>query len=691
MERGVRDMKTRKAPPNPFATHRWETEQLHQIWIPPTISVVASPKACLISGLRGTGKTALLNCLGRLGPHRDRIEFLNPDALHDHCIGVYINVVKEFTEFLSLMAAEESATSSSYDMHLIQALAFRTYITFTALARALEITDDCRRAEVLTYSADQETVFAKSFINLLANHFESPRPALAATSILECASILNKVCMAIRINSTRLYGERVARLIGYVQPAKFYDDFCKILVSSALLSSGGTEHHIKISLDDVHRFGRPEQTLLNGLLEISTSPITWNLSFITGQFDPSLSSDPAAPLTRHDVERVDLNYESDPKGFRRLCKKLYDMRLGITGGDEREENAGYAKVLGNPNVSVLFGLMVSETASDSFRSRLFGEVGYVAEMLSNLDWPEQRPDSRPKSDPRRYLYQTYVFLVLFRGNRDRFEAFLKSRPAAQVDNYFRQKNVAALIAAANELGRSPPYAGTNALISLSDGNVRDFLLILSTLYDNVASDMSQGQSRIDYFSSQQVRTIPVSEQSRCFIQASRSYLIQIQASTTRVGRVLSALVDGIAQLTRLLQSRDRLKALTEPERGQISLNLTEVTLVGDALSRIDLLRRAIVLGQYVGVVRILKGSALPETSSQSSGQILFRLHRLVAPEYNYSSRGPFRAVHLQLRTALELTEERFIDAQSWAERVYGEVVDVQDVFKNGPEQHELFK
>jgi hypothetical protein len=676
---------------NPFASHRWETEVEHRIWIPPEAAKVASTKACLISGLRGTGKTALLNCLDRLAPQRERIRFLNPEALQDSCIGVYISIIKEFTDFLPLMSVDgEKLSFDGEDERRTHALAFRTYLIFTSLARALEVTDECRRYGVLDYPGQCELEFASSFNDLLLKHFENPPQERPARTLLECASTLLKVCMAVRVNSLRLYGERVIKLIGDVQPAKFYADFCGNIQQHRLLNTANLNHHIKISLDDVHRFGRVEQALLNSLLEINTAPITWNLSFVTGQYDPTISPDPNAPLTRHDVERVDLNYEENQRGFRRLCKKLYDTRLGIQD-DEKDEDGGYSRVLGNPNVSFLFLEMFQATASEAFRDKIFAQLEYVADKLSAVERAAGRGRHR-KSDRRRYLYQTYIFLVLFGGKRDRFEKFLSSRTHAQIDNYFRQKNIAALVAAANELGRSAPYAGTNALIALSDGCIRDFLLILAILYENTNSTAQvkhQSTGSINFFSAEDDRVIPIYEQSRSFVQASHSYLEQIEESTNRVGRVLSSLVDGVAHLTRLLQSQDPLKALALPERGQILLNFAETTLVGDAADRIALLRRALAMGQFVGAIRILRGVALSGTAAPNTDQMLFRLHRLVAPAHNYSSRGPLRAIYLPLRAALEFTEDRPVQAKNWAERVFSEIHDL-DAGDESADQQELF-
>ncbi|WP_342709937.1 hypothetical protein AAFG13_36840 [Bradyrhizobium sp. B124] len=536
-----------------------------------------------------------------------------------------------------------------------------TYLIFTAIARSLQAIDECRRKDILSYDAKQEMEFVETFWQQLwLNAFELGANSSKPDSLLACASLLLKMCMAVRINSLRLYTDRVVALVQGVQPVQFYRTACRILADSQLLHSRGHRFHVKVSLDDVHRFRRDDQALLNGLIELNTAPISWNLSFVSNHYDAGLSSDRDAPLSGHDVERIDLNYAKEPKAFRRLCLRLYEMRVGLPpASDDQEElrSPGYDKVLGNPNVSVLFDHLLETTSSEGFRERIYEHLDYIAALLNSAERTGSRP-SRP-ADPRKYLYHTYIFISLFEADRNKFVSFLSSRTPKQVDNYFRQKNVAALVCASNELGRAVPYAGTNALAAMSDGCVRDFLRILACLYESARTGIHQRQSRrppFDYFSAASAtRQIPVGEQSRGFFEASRDYIEQFDVPTVRAERVLADVVNGVGEFIRLLQSRDRARALSLPERGIIRLDLTEVTLLGVKRARLSCFD-----GRSISVSTRELSGCTKVSSCQARARVVrtliaFRLHRLAAPAFNISSRGPQRVVDVPLHFFLNLS------------------------------------
>ena len=72
--------------------------------------------------------------------------------------------------------------------------------------------------------------------------------------------------------------------------------------------------------------------------------------------------------------------------------------------------------------------------------------------------------------------------------------------------------------------------------------------------------------------------------------------------------------------------------------------------------------------------------------------ITFRLHRLTAPAFNVSGRGPLRKVRVPLNAILEFAEDRVIDPQDWAEKVYAQIGDSgDDVLLDEAKQNELFE
>lgn len=702
MERGVGAMTQNELRANPFAVNRWETESIHRIWIPPDVSIAAELKACFISGLRGTGKTVFLNCLDILAPDRSNYRFLNRRALPKSCIGVYINILSEFTHYFYLLGAINADKDRDENFSsIVHPLAFQTYLIFHAIGRSFSVVDDCRRHDRLDYTTSQESAFVSGFKQIWQRHFlDGTASEIVPTTLLDCATAMNRVCMAIRVNSMRLYADRVRSLIEAVQPIAFYHEVCALLLEHNLLMAAQRQFHIKICLDDAHRVAAADQRLINAILAVNSAPIGWNVSFITGRYDANSTLDQTAPLTDHDVNRIDLNYQDDYKGFKRLCSKMYNMRV-LDGRDDGFSAANgekeYWQILGRPSAAVLFGHLLGKTDRDSFRAKINDNLQYVAEKLQEHGVGTVGAAQRNHSDARRYLPQTYMFNVLFNGNRREFEHFLQQRSPKQLDNYFRQKNVAALICAANEIGADVPYAGLNMLVSLADGCVRDFLQILSILYNDAASSahgrsQARRQSRTSVFEPDSQGMLSIDEQSPSFIEASRRYVDHVAPTTDRTGRVLLNLVLAVGALQKLLQSRDRFKALAMPERGLIEFNFNETTLYADQNARELILRQAMSAGQYIGVIRILKGIVSPIPELRSVEPITFRLHHLTAPAFNVSARGPIHAVVVPLHAMLEFAEERVPDPQVWAQRVYEQIRDQKAVpVLSATRQAELFE
>ena len=681
--------------PNPFAAHRWETETVHRIWIPPDAATAATAKACFISGLRGTGKTVLLNCLDPLAPQRDNYHFLNRDALPQTCIGVYINILSEFTHYFHVLGVLNTPDAPADDAWRdpIHALSLQTYLIFHSLSRVFEVIDDCRRIDLLSYDSKTESAFVATFEAIWNQHFVDDPETPSPRTLLDCARSMARLCKKVRINSLRLYADRVIALIEGVQPIAFYHAICDAMLQHRLLVGCAGEYTVKICLDDVHRFLHADQRLLNSIIAVNKAPIGWNLSFVTGRYDATSTQDAAAPLTAHDVAGIDLDYQDDQPGFRRLCVHMYNMRImpDLTSEDALSDvNAASRRVLGRPNSSVLFQLIMG-TTNDRFRERLLGHLEYVAAQLSD------RGIGRLGENPMRYLPQAYVFDGLFAGDRRQFELFLEKRSTKQIDNYFRQKNVAALVCAANELRRGVPYAGLNVLVSLADGCVRDFLRILSVLYDTsrLGPKKKRGSPRPpspDAFRPDATGHMPIEVQSESFVDASHQYLDQFAVAPDRLGRTLTAAVHGVGILVRLLQTSDKMTALSLPERGAIEFSFGEPTLFADQTARIDLVRRALSMGQYIGVVRIIAGTVLPSNGVPQTDPITFRLHRLTAPAFNVSGRGPLRKVRVPLNAILEFAEDRVIDPQDWAEKVYAQIGDSgDDVLLDEAKQNELFE
>lgn len=680
--------------PNPFAAHRWETETVHRIWIPPDAATAATAKACFISGLRGTGKTVLLNCLDPLAPQRDNYHFLNKEALPQTCIGVYINILSEFTHYFHVLGVLNTPDKPASDAWCdpTHALSLQTYLIFHGLSRVFEVIDDSRRIDLLSYDTAAESAFVATFHTIWTQHFLDDTETEIPTTLLDCARTMARLCKKVRINSLRLYADRVTALIEGVQPIAFYHAICEAMLRHRLLIGAAGEYTVKICLDDVHRFLHADQRLLNSIIAVNKAPIGWNLSFVTGRYDATSTQDAAAPLTAHDVASIDLDYQDDQPGFRRLCIQMYNMRISPDqpiGDEPSDVNAASRRVLGRPNSSVLFQLIMG-TTNDRFRDRLLGHLQYVASQLAD------RGVGRHGENPIRYLPQAYVFDSLFAGDRRQFELFLAKRSTKQIDNYFRQKNVAALVCAANELGRGVPYAGLNVLVSLADGCVRDFLRILSVLYDTarLGSKKRRGtvRPRPDAFRPDATAQIPIEVQSESFVDASHQYLDQFAVAPDRLGRTLTAVVHGVGNLVRLLQTRDKTTALSLPERGAIEFSFGEPTLFADQAARIGLVRQALSTGQYIGVIRIIAGTVLPSNGVPQTDPITFRLHRLTAPAFNVSGRGPLRKVRVPLNVILEFAEDRVIDPQIWAEKVYAQIGNSgDDVLLDEAKQIELFE
>lgn len=649
---------------NPFADYRWEWEARHVIWLPPTkIQQLSSSTPVFLSGIRGSGKTTLLQVLDPRARQNPATKILNPQQLNRDCIGVYVYPLAEYIKLF-----QTRMLSAQKREHL-----FRIYILSLAFSEMFAVLKFSRAAGILFHNTSDEERFSARLEKRFKLSAMSPG-VYSATNFGQLSFVFSALCEAIRISISDGAKGRYDEIASKISPATLHRDTAKLLQDFKILTAGGVGKFIKICIDDAHRLPDEFQHSLNSIIQEPRSPISWCICHHSGRYAMTETAG-SDPLSGDDRLVIDLSYsgKEGEQEFRNVCRNLFVGRMkrndqGENAQPSEGEMEAYIKILGRVDSTRSFLDILELPESNSLRLRLASEVDYVALALKKkqseeLGYAGSRRLS--KTERLRYYYHTYIYVTLFSANKSTFEYFLKERTYTQVDNYFRQKWVTAVLCAAHECNVSAPYNGYSVVENLSDGCIRQFIKILRRLRDQI---MLNNGDPGKYFSLSAPRCIPAELQRRAIKATADQYVNDLKGETEEFSYFHIKLLLAISGLTKLLQTKEKSLALRNPELGLFRIDFAEKTLVsGELLER---LRGSIAYGVTTGSVRLTEGSA-GFRRPDFAGSIELRLHRIMAGYDGYSSRGPFRAVRIRLADLCQLVRQpQFDDLEKWCLQVY---------------------
>jgi predicted AAA+ superfamily ATPase len=150
---------------SPFQYNRWETDDLHLIWLPPKFNDWEKKKCVYLTGARGSGKTTLLRgfeWFQRL-KNESLISQLGKDPFEKKYIGVYLNMPDYVTEqFLDWPQKKESMTEIQIEEE--RGRLFALYIEYQSLQLLIKAIQTLRGEGIFNYSPEQEEKIVREIL-----------------------------------------------------------------------------------------------------------------------------------------------------------------------------------------------------------------------------------------------------------------------------------------------------------------------------------------------------------------------------------------------------------------------------------------------------------------------------------------------------------------------------------------------
>jgi hypothetical protein len=655
---------------NPFSDYRWEWESSHIVWLPPkTIQRLSAATPIFLSGIRGTGKTTLLQVLDPRVRAHPATTILNPQHLNSDCIGVYVYILGEYITLF-----KTSALSPNQQEQLFY-IFFYSYV----FSQMFETIRYCRGRRELSYDpVAEEKIAARLESRFKLSSF--CRGVYPPTNFGQLAFVLSKICETIRSSLLNGEIEDFALPLLEISPATLHAEVSRQLLRYKILVHGEIPRFIKICIDDAHRIPPPFQICINKVIQEPNSPITWCVAFIAGRYAFSQATSPD-DLTGDDRIKIELDYPDDQDEFRQICRNLFVARLkqffnpGTQVRISDRERESYINILGRVRSRELFLAVLQDPAAGPLRTEINENVSYVGDLLKHRTDIQHGKNSVKLRRKERadYFYQTYIYLRLFQGRKDEFDNYVKAERFDDLDNYFRQKVYASVLCAAAEVGKSPQYCGYAVFETLADGCVREFLKMMMSLYEipdvqKTFEEVLTGAGRESALRSEKIGTINRRSQTVAIKNTAHQYFQNMAGEIEAYSYFNVKLLHGLGRLIRMLQTKDIFFALRNPDFGKIRVNFQDADYLHPRLLR--RLKGALMHGLATGSLRQLNGFAGFEDDA-FRGHIEFRLHRIVAAHYDYSYRGPFRVFQLDLVDLAELiAAPDFGDIEGWVEGIY---------------------
>lgn len=649
---------------NPFATQRWEHDALHIICVPASMEEIADSKNVYLPGIRGSGKTTILNALDLRVRNSKEVLIKNKENMPNELIGSCISLLHQFTKRFKVLSSISSEVHEDV---------FTLYFHLISLSEILDTIVFARSEGILRYPINSE----REMVSEIFEEFPSLESYKKGNEItfLELSSAFRKICMKLRIDVGRTNIDPIIDLTGEISPPILYEVFCKKIVAKGILAvSDEKQYFLAICVDNAHFLSKDHQKFLNTVVQSSRSPICYKISFVKGLFNDSDTVDPSLALTTHDRKTISLDYSRDRKIFRTICKEVLIARLSQVTIDNpamkgrrntlRSYNQIMEMLFGPSDYNSVFDYLIKSTTMRR-RKRMHEFVESYESWFSSLceELEERQPERRVPP-----YYQAYIFNQLFKSDAARADRAFKGQEFDQIDNYFRQKAAAALTHYCAETRKDVPMLGEVSIGTVSDGCIRDFLLIQHHIFRT-----TEKSKRVRSFNLYNPRTVPAKHQADAIRQASEDYFMGRLDVNQRGGFHASRIVKALGRLIFLLQTKGE-NALRSNERGIICFDVGEKSLFDEEQGRhIDLVR-AINKGQDAGAIRVLEPSYISYDQERWSGVVKLRLHRLLASKFGFSPRGPLREVHVSLDEMLDLVGSYGdVDENAWAERVFSRI------------------
>jgi hypothetical protein len=661
-------MSSRKKLLNPFRPTRWEYENQGEnlIWFTRNSSKLLGDKPTYVYGNRGSGKTTLLKSICWEDSTSNSSLMMQRKLQDSDYIGIYVRLPDHVRSSMgqadwSIIAPD--SPDNAFDQHVFFSLAIEAICS----NKVMEAVNTLRRMNYISLSAESEIKFVGAVIDEFPKLLEfCDRPPHTLSEFSICFKNLVR-----RMNQSSGRGElqRLLPKLPEREPNELIDFVCKYISEVIKYpEQPQTKLRFKFCIDDCEVMGPLQLKSVNTLLRKSSSPVSWVLCSVGELPDISTTFIPEQPITGDDRLVIPLNIDSTSE-FLELCQAVASLRLYFALPEKARPKLDGSKLhayfdlrrrLGTNDTNVMFEHII-KSSKNSIASVLLRS----AEVL------------RDKTGSRELSYYKSYVLAHWNGGkmignspRESFDANVDVSDFVQRvvrhtgdvtnlpdDGWMRRKRVAAILHFSSKLGiKRIPYYGHDLVTHLADRSIRDFLEIMSCIFDEFLTKRATNRGNLNPADmelstlvtanqrfavdgdsiSNQIQTIGI-------YSASEASFAQLKSQIDDQPEMMTSLVDALGRYTELLQANHEDAAtLATAERGVFVVNRSS----GDDefMDLVETLVRRAVLAGYLTYVPLRQNK-----DSKSSLQRRFqgfRLRKRLAPKFGFSYRGAYEVVQL---------------------------------------------
>lgn len=648
-------------PISPFRYQRWEMDEHHIIWLPPEFKEWEGKRSVYFTGLRGSGKTTLLRAFEwseRLY-NKSLKKQISTDPFENRYIGIYLSMPNYITKhFLNWPPKAKGMESQLWEEE--KGRLYSLYLEYQILQLFIKAINKLRIAEVFKFSPSDELKTVEKIL------YERPEVRCYLPQDSE-EYRLTDLGRSFKLMHERLRKHAIDRVnlsaednYPSLQMGQMLEEIAVILLElcSKGIENPDKEWILKVCIDQAESVEEYQQKAINTMV---ARAIYGNVSFIIAASIAIKSLNdtfiPNHQLTDDDRIYTSLEEIYKKNKFDQFAKAVTELRFKeLLSDDNAEVDLKY--ILGDwPINNLLDKLVFPNTESPTVRD-------FIKKAKSNMDMSFFNPTSiedgseileSERSNPSQEgfggslddflpsdassdippYYQTYLIEKL---HQDRYLEIKEKHLIRSINSRnFRKKMVASLLCLCKEMGFTVPFAGYTMVMSLSDTCIRDFLRIMHEIY-LVANTSPQ-----DFIA----KSIDPARQSKAIRAASEKKYSGVGHEPEYRLSEIGKLIDSLGRITADIQSSYRdSSSFKSPERGIFELDLTSIDSYEDKQDLIEILRLAIA------------SHCIKHRENIDKNLILFRLHKLFAPKFDFSYRGAYYKINFSAKALLKLCKEK---------------------------------
>lgn len=669
--------------PNPFADIRVEgTVGPRMLTRHYAVQQLEDARNSLVIGTRGSGKTSALLCLD--WKERATNVSLIKELLNEplQFVSVYSKLHDHISASVDLIPWETIVSDALHET--VSFDFFSALIELLVAEQLLHSIMDMRGDAIVNYEFDDERVASSSIYDVAKNSRlaipKEPFPDLAA-----CWTWLLNYHIELHHLGSRHHLQKALDLLPASQPGRFLNRVVKIL--HRLLTSPNSNNqlpekfHFKICFDEAETLSPRQQIYLNTILRSSEAPLFWVIATVDRGFETTETLNRGQSITSADRRVIYLDGPEADDVFLNFAQRIVSLRirneLGCFKSTKRtqydEVRVDFRRLLDNFSVNTAIARLIGPR-----KSRYSERLRSWATEFDSIVYGPKGKSRREGAEKRQSYYQAFLLKKLF-PNRRLSDVLPndKNELANRLSN-LRGKQYGALLCIVREghFGYVP-YFGAECLLNLADGNIRELLEIVGSLFDAAVTEY--GEEAVSIFAGlNSAGRISWSNQRKAFEQASHAKLNGIANRHAEIGGSVTRLVYGLGQLTYLLQTDiGQLRALrSSAERGIFEIFLEEIH---QPRNQPNLTREIVIQRTREVLDRCIEDSLLKEATQgprkapagESRNHYQIRLHQRFAPFFKTSIRGAYVSQKISADLVASLCTDAFAsDTQQWADRAF---------------------